>query len=1685
MPTGLVKPLATGAPDCDSGGILMHYSNLGAIGTSMLETHEKSAHEFSDKISPALRAMVLVATLAIIFVSSPAAHAQANVQGTWQTLPTLMPINPVHTALMHNGKILLVSGSGNYPQQTTFNAGVWDTSNNTVTTQTVGWDMFCNGMVVLPDGRPMIVGGNLQYDPFFGWNRTAIYNPVTDKLIDMEDMAHGRWYPTDTILGDGRLLTFSGLDEGSSTNTQTEIYTVGSGWASPVAAPWTPPLYPRLHLLPNGKVFYSGSTTQSRTFDPANNTWSGVIATTNYGGIRTYGSSVLLPLTPANGYTPKVMIFGGGNPSTKSTEIIDLSAGTPAWVNGPDMSQPRIEMNATLLPNGKVLTVGGSLNDEDTSTASLQADLYDPATNTMGSGGSNAFPRLYHSVSLLLPDATVWVAGGNPTRGSFENHVEIYTPPYLYQANGTLATRPSITSVAPAAIGYGTGFIVNSPDAANIASVVLMRDGSVTHAFDMDQRLVGLTFTVGSGLLNVTGPPNKNIAPPGYYMLFILNNAGVPSVARFVQISATPTDIPPTGAITSPATDVAITTGQTVTFQGTGTANTGSIAGYSWSIRGGSLATSAVQNPGVVTFSAPGTYEATLTVTDSAGVTDLNPPVRTITVTPSGAAPTLVSSTPNTGGQGQTNLSVQLAGTSFAANPTCDFGAGVEINSCTFVTATQITAVIDILASAAVGTRNVTVTNADTQSATLTNGFSVTAGSALPAPTITGISPNSEFQGATNVTVAITGTNFQLAPTCTFDSDFGGTINTCAFVSSTQINVNLTIAANATLGGHNVTVTNADGQSATMINGFTVTENLGPTVKLGSGFTVGALVLNGNAQLNGSVLELTDGGLNENSSAWYATRVNVQSFVNDFTFQVTPGTTADGFTFALQANNTAAVGLGGGGLGYGPVLVGDPGGIPNSLAIKFDLYNNNGEGINSTGLYVNGVSPSIPADDLTASGIDLHSGDIFAVHMVYDGGTSLVLNIKDTVTNAVFTKTYTLAMPIPAQLGNVTTAYAGFTGGTGGVSSTQNILTWTLGPLAPAVAFSPTGPVNFPDTVVNVTSAPTTITITNGGTAALHITTVTLAGTNPGDFAVPAGSNTCNGATVAVNATCTFNVTFTPTGTGARQADLQIADDAPGSPQVLSLTGNGLAASSPVATITPASPVMFPSTVQGVASAPVTVTVTNTGNATLNITTVTLAGTNAADFSAATNTCNGAALASNATCTVGVVFTPGAVGVRTATFQVADNAAGTPQSATLTGTGVAPGPAITITPSGPVAFPNTVQNVTSAAVVLTVTNSGNAALNISAVAVSGTNSGDFAQTNNCTTAAIAASGNCMVSVTFKPTAVGLRQAALQITDNAAGSPQLVALSGTGTTSGSNPAVTIAPNPLALAATQGTVSAPGTVTITNSGNAPLHITGVVFGGANVADFVNPASSCTTAIAPGANCAIAISFAPVTPASATARTETITLADDVPGSPQTVTINGTVSASAFTVDSSSTLSATVNAGQTASYSVKLAAGAGYSGSVTMACSGAPATTTCTVANPIVLNSGATTTFSVMVSTTARSLLLPFTNRQPNSPTPFLLLLSLAVCTAIFAAFYPSRLRALSRQRQLAYAGGVLVLVLAVYGLAGCASGGGSSGGGGGGTSGTQKGTYTLTLTPTATSTGGKPLQLAPIQLTLTVN
>src|SRR5204862_3101692 len=142
-------------------------------------------------------------------------------------------------------------------------AGIFDPATGLVSIQPISWDMFCNGMVILPDGRPLIVGGTIQYDPFHGETRAAAYDPATNSFTNVQPMAVGRWYPTATAMGDGRVMAFSGLDVNGSTTPVVQFFTTGAGWSGPVSAPWTPPLYPRMNLLPNGKVFYSGPGSNS------------------------------------------------------------------------------------------------------------------------------------------------------------------------------------------------------------------------------------------------------------------------------------------------------------------------------------------------------------------------------------------------------------------------------------------------------------------------------------------------------------------------------------------------------------------------------------------------------------------------------------------------------------------------------------------------------------------------------------------------------------------------------------------------------------------------------------------------------------------------------------------------------------------------------------------------------------------------------------------------------------------------------------------------------------------------------------------------------------------------------------------------------------------------------------------------------------------------------------------------------------------------------------------------------------------------------------------------------------------------------------------------------------------------------------------------------------------------------
>jgi hypothetical protein len=705
----------------------------------------------------AARRAALALGLLLLGVAAPAA-AQPNVTGQWTVLPQRMPINPIHVGLLRTGKILVVAGSENDPTVSTYRAAVYNPATGAISVQTTPWDLFCNGMSWLPDGRALITGGNLQYNPFRGIRTTTVFDPATETFIQVQDMARGRWYPSNVALPDGRTATFSGWLETGGTNNAVEIYTVPDGWSPEYAAPFTPPLYPWLHLLPNGRVFMAGASVASHIFNPATRTWQTNVATMNYPRQRLYGSSVLLPLSPADGYRPRVLIMGGDNPATASAEIIDLSEATPRWRTIAPMSAPRIQMNAVILPTGKILALGGSAQNNTASTASLEADLFDPATETWSPAGRAAVARMYHSVALLLPDATVWTAGSNPQQGTYEDRMEIYRPAYLFTPSGSLAPRPSITA-APGVVGYGASFQVSTPNAAAIASVALIRNGANTHAFDMEQRMISLAFTRGSGTLTVTAPPNANIAPPGYYMLFLVDANGVPSVARFVQLSPTPGNQPPRGSIDSPAGDVTIRAGQAVTFSGSATDADGSVSRYRWIFPGGTPATSTSPTPGAVTFNEPGVYHVSLTVTDDAGANDPSPPSRIITV--QSAALTAAFTSPPEGATVSGTVAVGMAA-SGATGTSNTFTLTIDGTSVFSTTTAATTATYSWNTSlSGDGPHTLALTVRDASGATATATRSVRVNNAAPPGTLTvsfpNLTPGQTVHGTVPVQIAVSG----------------------------------------------------------------------------------------------------------------------------------------------------------------------------------------------------------------------------------------------------------------------------------------------------------------------------------------------------------------------------------------------------------------------------------------------------------------------------------------------------------------------------------------------------------------------------------------------------------------------------------------------------------------------------------------------------------------------------------------------------------------------------------------------------------------------------------------------------------------------------------------------------------------------------------------------------------------
>jgi galactose oxidase len=416
-------------------------------------------------------------------------------------------------------------------------ARIWDPATGaTVNAPFAGYNIFCTGEVFLADGRMFLAGGSVDNVNPFGTKNTSMYDPFANTWTTLPEMAQPRWYPTTTLLGNGDVLVVSGENHTAHRSLLPQVWQTAAGsYRNLTAAEKWLPLYPWMYLAPNGRVFNAGPNGWTSYLNTSGTgTWDPPLARSNFGdrdiGEGTYGSSAMY----ADG---KILIMGGSDPATATAEVIDLNAANPSWRYVAPMASPRKQHVATILPDGKVLVVGGHSGPGKDNPAYpvLAAELWDPDTERWTTLASMATYRGYHSTAFVLPDGRVVSAGGEDVGAN----AEIFSPPYLFRG-----PRPTITA-APASVAYGQQFSVTTPDAANIAKVTLLRLPSVTHGFDQNQRFAKLTFTPAAGALSVTAPSQPNLVPPGHYMMYLLDSSGVPSVAKIIRIGDAPAQPPP------------------------------------------------------------------------------------------------------------------------------------------------------------------------------------------------------------------------------------------------------------------------------------------------------------------------------------------------------------------------------------------------------------------------------------------------------------------------------------------------------------------------------------------------------------------------------------------------------------------------------------------------------------------------------------------------------------------------------------------------------------------------------------------------------------------------------------------------------------------------------------------------------------------------------------------------------------------------------------------------------------------------------------------------------------------------------------------------------------------------------------------------------------------------------------
>jgi Domain of unknown function (DUF1929)/Bacterial Ig domain/Kelch motif len=446
------------------------------------------------------------------------------VVGSWSSVVNT-PAVAVDLILLQNNSVLFYQ-DGTSPT-------VWNYVSGTFTSVPTTADLFCSGHALLADGRVLIVGGYGGSSSDIGIANAEIFDPSNNSWKAVPNMSYKRWYPGATTLSDGTILVTAGWQTANHTNAGIpEIYNASTNaWTKLTAANNPFETYPFLFQLSDGRVIHVGNSeyaTVSDILDLTTLTWSVVDPNIVDGG----SAAMYLP--------GKIMKAGTAadsqdvGPSANTTYVLDTTTADPVWKQTPSMSYARSFLNLPVLPDGTVLAIGGETdkNGGNIANAVYAAELWSPQTQTWTTMSSMHTPREYHATAILLPDARVLVSGMGADFGNVPNEMnaEFYSPPYLFKG-----ARPAI-SQAPAQISFGTNFFVATPDAATITTAVLIRTGAVTHFFDQNTRYVPLTFQQTTGGLTLSAPAGANFAPPGYYMLFLVNSSGIPSIAPFVQL---------------------------------------------------------------------------------------------------------------------------------------------------------------------------------------------------------------------------------------------------------------------------------------------------------------------------------------------------------------------------------------------------------------------------------------------------------------------------------------------------------------------------------------------------------------------------------------------------------------------------------------------------------------------------------------------------------------------------------------------------------------------------------------------------------------------------------------------------------------------------------------------------------------------------------------------------------------------------------------------------------------------------------------------------------------------------------------------------------------------------------------------------------------------------------------------